>query len=229
MEHTILLVEDDMALADGLLYAFKTEGYETLHAQTQKQALEMIENKTFDLAVLDIMLPDGSGYTLCRELRTKSDIPIIFLTSVDDEANIVMGLDTGADDYVTKPFRLKELLSRMRAQLRRSHAANVSEGTFGCGDITIDTQQTTASVYDVQLQLTITELRLLSLLCRHEGQTMTRKTLLDSLWDNRGEYVDDNTLSVHILHLREKLLEAGSMAKIVTARGIGYRLEGNYA
>ncbi|MDL2220429.1 response regulator transcription factor [Eubacteriales bacterium OttesenSCG-928-N14] len=224
MSQTILLIEDDVALAEGLLYAFGEAGYETMHATTQREALECIDAGGFDIAIIDISLPDGSGYTVCAHLRQNSDLPVIFLTSFDDEANIVMGLETGADDYVTKPFRLKELISRIRAQLRRSSQSHSQQMQFG--DIAIDAAQAKALIHDTPLQLTVTELRLLSILVQHAGQTMTRAALLDKLWDNRGDFVDDNTLSVHILHLREKLLAAGSKVQIVTARGIGYRLEG---
>ena len=218
----ILLVEDDQALSTGLIFTLKAEGFECLHAATAAQARAYFQDASFDLVLMDVMLPDGEGYSLCRLLRTMSQAPVIFLTSCDDEVQVVMGLDTGGDDYVTKPFRLKELMSRVRAQLRRSQRAEARDTV---GDITLDKDQAKAYVAGAEMPLTVTELRLLSVLCRHAGQTLTRTALLDALWDQRGEFVDDNTLSVHIRHLREKLGQAGSRVRITTARGIGYRLE----
>lgn len=218
----ILLVEDDGDLAAGLLFTFEEEGFETLHAATAKDALAAF-HEPFDLAVLDIMLPDGSGYDLCRALRKTSNVPVIFLTSCDDEVNIVMGLDGGGDDYVTKPFQLKVLMSRIKAQLRRQSAAQ--SRSFTAGNLSIDPERSRACVGGKELPLTATEFRLLSILVAHTGQIMTRQQLLDILWDGRGEFVDDNTLSVHIRHLREKTEAALCTAKIHTVRGLGYRLE----
>ena len=221
---TILLIEDDQALSMGLVFALEEEGYTPLHAETAQAAQRYFAEGGFDLVLMDVMLPDGNGYDLCRQLRKRSNVPVIFLTSCDDEVNIVMGLDTGGDDYVTKPCRLKELMSRIKAQLRRSSTAVTP--VVSVGDVTLKTEQSQAFVEGRELQLTVTELRLLTILCRHAGQTMTRAILLDKLWDNKGSFVDDNTLSVHIRHLREKLQAAGSRTEIVTVRGIGYRLEG---
>jgi DNA-binding response OmpR family regulator len=169
------------------------------------------------------MLPDGNGFDLCRELRKISDVPVIFLTSCDDEINIVMGLDGGGDDYVTKPFQLKVLMSRIKAHLRRLNSVQTSAPQ--AGNVRLDAQQNRAYIGQEELQLTVTEFRLLTLLVFHMGQIMTRKQLLDQLWDNRGDFIDDNTLSVHTRHLREKLDTAGSTAVISTIRGLGYRLE----
>lgn len=221
---TLLLIEDDQALSMGLMYALEEEGYTMRHVATAAAAREAFEQGGFDLALMDVMLPDGNGYDLCRLLRRDSQVPVIFLTSCDEEVNIVMGLDTGGDDYVTKPFRLKELMSRIKAQLRRSSA--VTSAVLAVGDLTLKTEQSQAFVGGQELQLTVTELRLLTILCRHAGQTLTRALLLDKLWDQKGSFVDDNTLSVHIRHLREKMQQAGSQVEIVTVRGIGYRLEG---
>lgn len=220
---TLLLVEDDMALATGLLFTFEEEGYRTLHAPTATSALEAFARENFDLVIMDVMLPDGNGFDLCRALRQTSEAPVIFLTSCDEETNVVMGLDTGGDDYVTKPFRLKELLSRIKVQLRR-HCQPLSS-SFTVGDILIDTSQSKAMVASAELPLTVTEYRLLCYLCQNKGNVLTREAILAKLWDHRGNFVDDNTLSVHIGHLREKLSKAGSVVNIATVRGIGYRLE----
>jgi len=218
----ILLVEDDAALSAGLIYTLEEE-YSVLHARNAKEARAAFAEAGFDLVLLDVMLPDGSGYDLCRELRTASDKPVIFLTACDDEGSIVRGLDMGGDDYVTKPFRLKELMSRVKAQLRRG--SGVSSSILTAGNLRVNTQQSRAEVAGKELPLTMTEYRLLCVFCLHLGQTLTRTALLDKLWDNRGEFIDDNTLSVHVRHLREKMSDAGCDAEIVTARGIGYRLE----
>jgi len=218
----ILLIEDDNDLAIGLLFTFEEEGFQTNRAATVAEARTAFR-EPFDLAVLDIMLPDGNGYDLCREMRKISDMPVIFLTSCDDEVNIVMGLDGGGDDYVTKPFQLKVLMSRIKAHLRRHNSVQTSAPQ--AGNVRLDAQQNRAYIGQEELQLTVTEFRLLTLLVYHMGQIMTRKQLLDQLWDNRGDFIDDNTLSVHTRHLREKLDTAGSTAVISTIRGLGYRLE----
>lgn len=219
---TILLVEDDHDLADGLLFTFREEGFQAVCAATAKDALAAF-GRPFDIAVMDVILPDGSGYELCRELRRASDVPVIFLTSCDDEVNIVMGLDGGADDYVTKPFRLKELMSRIKAQLRRR--CGTAPAGLRAGNVILDESSCRAYANGSELPLTATEYRLLSLLVRHCGQTLTRNQLLALVWDSGGSFVDDNTLSVHTRHLREKLDAAGSAVRIHTVRGIGYRLE----
>lgn len=216
----ILLVEDDPDLAAGLLFTLKEEGYETKHAANKKEACSLL-SEPFDLAVLDVMLPDGSGFDLCREIRQRSDMPVLFLTSRDDELDIVKGLDGGGDDYVTKPFRLRVLLSRIKALLRRSGTETPAQ----LGNVRLDLEKGRAYVGSAELLLTSTEYRLLSMLVSHAGRILQRGQILSSLWDCRGEYIDDNTLSVHIRHLREKLTAAGSTAVIVTVRGLGYRME----
>jgi DNA-binding response OmpR family regulator len=221
----IFLIEDDEDLATGLLFTFEEEGYGAFCASTAKEARSLY-TEPFDVVVLDVMLPDGSGYDLCRELRKRSDVPIIFLTSCDDEVNIVMGLDGGGDDYVTKPFQLKVLMSRIKAHLRRHSPSHPSLSQFPpAGNVQVDSLNSTARVGQDTLPLTVTEFRLLSMLVTHYGQIVTRQQFLTALWDNRGDFIDDNTLSVHIRHLREKLDAAGSTAAIGTVRGLGYRLE----
>lgn len=219
----IFLVEDDASLAMGLLFTFEEEGFSTLHAKTAAEARAIFAQGGFDLIVLDVMLPDGNGYELCREFRKTSDVPIVFLTSCDDEINVVMGLDGGGDDYVTKPFQLKVLMSRIKAQLRR--CARGQGGQLRAGNVLVEPEQSKAFAQGRELPLTVTELRLLTVFVRHAGQTMTRLQLLDRLWDNKGEFIDDNTLSVHVRHLREKLEAGSANVSIVTARGVGYRLE----
>lgn len=216
----ILLVEDDPDLAAGLQFALEEEGYKTKHAANIKEARALL-GEPFDLTVLDVMLPDGNGFGLCRELRQRSGMPVLFLTSRDDELDIVKGLDGGGDDYVTKPFQFRVLLSRIKALLRRGNSGT----NLQLGNIWVDTEKGRAYAGTTELSLTSTEYRLLSMLLGHAGQILQREQLLGYLWDSRGEYIDDNTLSVHIRHLREKLSASGSTAVIETVRGLGYRME----
>jgi DNA-binding response OmpR family regulator len=218
----ILLVEDDKSLAIGLMYTFKEEGFECLCAQTAKSAREIFDS-SYDIVVMDVELPDGNGYDLCREIRSKSDVPIIFLTSYDDEVNIVMGLDMGGDDYVTKPFQLKVLMSRIKANIRRRNP--VRSNIIKVGDLKVNTELCVAYVSDAKLELTATELRLITLFITNVNKTLTRTVILERLWDNQGKFIDDNTISVHIRHIREKLRGFNSDATIITIRGIGYRME----
>lgn len=218
----IFLIEDDDDLSAGLLFTFAEEGYRTIHAASCREARAMLR-LPFDLVVLDIMLPDGSGYDVCRELRAVTDVPVVFLTSCDDEVNIVMGLDGGGDDYVTKPFQLKVLMSRIKAHLRRRTDPDMR--SLEAGNVRLDARRGRAFVGKEELTLTATEYRLLLLFVSNVGQILKRGQLLDELWDGKGEYVDDNTLSVHVRHLREKLTAAGSTAAVGTVRGLGYRME----
>lgn len=193
----IILTEDDENLAHGLNYALKKEGYEVFTAGSVKEANELFRTADADLIILDVNLPDGNGFDLCRSIRSEGcGIPVIFLTACDDELNVVMGLDLGGDDYITKPFKIAELLSRIRAVLRR-----------------------TASTDDNNPELTKIEQQLFSMLRKNKNQILTRAQILDHLWDNKGEFVDDNTLSVHISRLREKI----GAEHVQTVRGVGYQ------
>lgn len=216
MDITILLVEDDPFLQDGLQEVFRREGYQITLADSCAAANQYIQN-SYQLVILDVTLPDGNGYQLCDTWR-KSGIstPILFLTARDDEMDIVHGLDAGGDDYVTKPFRLQELLSRIRALLRRSRAGQHSYRT---GSLLIDFDKHMVLQNEKPLFLTPTEFQLLSVMVRHRNQTLTRAQLLQSIWDDAGTYIEDNTLSVHISRLREKL----NGDYIHTVRGIGYQ------
>ncbi len=193
---TILLAEDDNTLRKNITMALETEGYNVIAVSTTEKAGELAAQA--DLLILDVMLPDGNGIELCRRLRRTIKAPVIFLTSCDDEADIIRGLDSGGDDYITKPFRLRELFSRIRANLRR--------------------------IPDVpQLDLTALEQKLLNYLMQNRGQFLTRDQILEYLWDSKGTFVNDNTLSVNISRLREKLNSAEGCGTIVTKRGIGYK------
>lgn len=219
---TILLVEDDKALATGTVFVLEAEGYTVRHAANIRSANELLDDKV-DLMLLDVMLPDGSGYDFCREVRGKGvQIPIIFLTAMSEEVNIVQGLELGADDYVAKPYRLKELLSRIAANLRRYEMANRSSQeiyVFGSHRFVLSEFR----LYEGErlIECTQNELRLLKELVLNEGIVLSRGTLLDRLYDMDGVLIDDNTLSVYMKRLRTKL--GDDAACIETVRGVGYR------
>ncbi len=213
----ILLAEDDDFLRSGLMEMFQKEGYEVESAGTCSAAISAFESSPFDLVILDVMLPDGNGFAICSQIRKSSgSVPILFLTACDDEIQIVRGLDSGADDYVTKPFRLLELLSRVRALLRR----NV-KSVPASGNIVVNEDNTTVQISGEKIYLTPTEYHILCILLRNRGIIVTRDSLLQGIWDCEGAYVDDNTLSVHISRLREKI----GASNIKTVRGVGYRWE----
>ena len=225
MEHTILLLEDDADLIDGLMYSLNREGYIVDVVQTVKTAYVRLETRSYSLLLLDVTLPDGNGVDVCRRVREQgSRTPIIFLTAMDDEVNVIRGLDSGADDYITKPFKLGELCSRIRALLRRSGLSDGSvENRLFSGPLSIDLFGGGAFLDNRPLSLTNAEYRLLCLLVRNAGQTVLRNTILDALWDGNGNFVDDNTLSVYIRRLREKIEEDPSNpAHLLTMRGFGY-------
>ena len=210
----ILLVEDDTALRGALEELLNREGYEVLKASNVRAALEAM-NPEIDLVMLDVGLPDGDGVSLCRQWRNEGkEIPILFLTAKDEELDVVRGLDAGGNDYVTKPFRMQELLSRIRALLRR----NQKDAIITRSGITLDKAKLQASRDGEMLMLTVTEYKILAKLIS-ERSIITRAALLDALWDVDSRFVDDNTLSVHVSRLREKV---GS-SHIKTIRGVGYQ------
>jgi len=220
----ILFVEDDRIIAEGLCYSLRQEGYDVIHCLDVESARAAIQENQFDLALLDLGLPDGSGYDICRLIKSKADTPVIFLTALDDEVNVVMGLDMGADDYITKPFRIRELISRIRSVTRRYGRTEQSKTVYELSDITIDT--TRAKVYKGgrELILTALEYRLLLIFARNKGQVLGRNQILEALWDIAGDFVNDNTLSVYIKRLREKIEDDPQNPRIIrTVRGMGYR------
>lgn len=221
----ILIIEDDPGLSRGISFALLQEGYETLTAVAKQQGWELFQREQPDAVLLDLNLPDGDGIGLCQQIRRQSDVPVLMLTARDMETDEIMGLKSGADDYITKPFKLGELCSRIRALLRRSGISE-SGGTkpLTSGPLSIDLYGGGAFLNDEPLNLTGAEYRLLCLLVRNEGQTVLRNTILDALWDGNGNFVDDNTLSVYIRRLREKIEEDPSNPKhLLTVRGFGYR------
>lgn len=221
----ILVVEDDRVIATGLEYSLQQEGYDVKNAYSYKEAKEQIDNVPFDLYLLDITLPDGNGYDLCKEIKKKKDTPVIFLTALEDEVNVVMGLDFGADDYIIKPFRIRELMSRIRSVLRRYHKENEDNIVY-VADIEINVREKRLYKNNVEIILTAMEFRLLLQLLNHRGQVLTRNQLLEGIWDVSGDFVNDNTLTVYIKRLREKLEDDMCNPVIIkTIRGIGYCIE----
>lgn len=218
----ILLVEDDATLAMGIEYSLRTEGYVVDMANTFLKGKELVDKIDYDLVILDIGLPDGNGFELCKYIRKDKKTPIIFLTAQDEEVNIVMGLDIGGDDYITKPFRIKELTSRIKAVLRRM--SNVTQKIWISGDIKLNLMEYKAYIKGELAQLTPSEYKLLNILMNNPHQVLSRTKILESLWDIDGEFVDDNSLSVYIRRLREKIEEDSSdPIYIKTVRGVGYR------
>ncbi len=223
----ILLLEDDISLVDGLKYSLKKNGFETEIVRTVSEALNSIGNiGKYDLLILDVTLPDGTGFDVCEAVRRQGQqVPIIFLTASDEEVNIIRGLDSGGDDYITKPFRLGELCSRIRALLRRAGVSNAGSTTIiECGDITIDLLGSRALLNSKNLELTSAEYRLLCLLVRNVNRIVTREIILSELWDEAGNFVDNNTLSVYVRRLREKVEADPSHPRhLITVRGFGYQ------
>lgn len=223
----IFLVEDDHAIAKNLILLLQAEGYGVSHASGQAEAMSMLEQARYDLALVDISLPDGSGFVVCTQIRQTQNIPVIFLTASGDEASVVTGLNMGADDYITKPFRPRELIARIQASLRRS--GTVSGVTEICG-LSVDTGSGLVKKNGKELFLSALEYRLLLIFVSNPRSVITRDRLLGELWDAAGEYVNDNTLTVYIKRLREKIEDDPASPGIIrTVRGIGYRLGGNDA
>ena len=217
MKH-VLVVEDDKMIASGLVYALEQEGYTVFHCDNVTNALLTITNRKFDLAILDMQLPDGTGFDVREKLHGTA---VIFLTVVDDEASIVRAFEGGADDYVTKPFRIRELLARVRRTLG-TKTGEASIPTMNIGDIVIDTTAGKAYKNNTILELTALEYRLLLTFATHKGQILSRTQILENIWDSAGSFVEDNTLTVYIKRLREKL---GDSVNIETVRGLGYRAD----
>ena len=218
----LLLVEDDAALVRKLKEYLSSEGFQTASAAGQTEAVGQMDADRPDLALVDIALSEGNGFAVCSYARKKG-IPVIFLTASGDELNTVAGLDMGADDYVSKPFRPRELVSRIRSVLRRT-SGNSSE--ILVGSLRIDAGKGLVFRNDQQVYLSALEYRLFMYFLNHRGQIISRELLLDEIWDSSGEYVNDNTLTVYIKRLREKLEENPQEPELIqTVRGLGYRLK----
>ena len=219
----ILLVEDDGQIASYLGELLRAEGFDTQISGSKKEAGECLLAQAFDLVLLDVSLPDGNGFSICAEIKKEYEIPVIFLTASGDEYSVVAGLDMGADDYIAKPFRPRELISRIRSVLRR---CKKEQRILSCGDLKVNVSSATVTKGEKELFLSALEYRLLLLLLQNKGQILTRNQLLEEIWDASGEYVNDNTLSVYMKRLREKIEENPQSPRLLhTIRGIGYRME----
>lgn len=222
----IFLVEDDQTIARNLTLLLGQEGYTVTHASNRAQALSLLCENRFDLALIDISLPDGNGFAVCTEVKQTQNIPVIFLTASDDEASVVTGLNMGADDYVIKPFRPRELIARIGAALRRSGS---SPSVFETGGLYVDTNSGIVQKNGQEIFLSALEYRLLLIFIANPKSVITRERLLNELWDAAGEFVNNNTLTVYIKRLREKIEDdPANPQMILTVRGMGYRLGGTY-
>ena len=217
----ILLLEDDTMIASGILYALETEGYETNHATGIKDAGSLIEYYNFDLAIIDMQLPDGTGFDV-SEIFQNTATSVIFLTVVDDENTIVRAFDEGAEDYIVKPFRIRELLARVRRILSANIKNGEKDNIIYMGHAAIHTDEAKVYVNDKSIELTALEYRLLLIFASNKGSLLARQQILDKIWDADGNFVEDNTLTVYVKRLREKLGEA---IHIETVRGMGYRVD----
>ncbi|MCD5346411.1 response regulator transcription factor [Agromyces sp. S2-1-8] len=223
----ILLVEDEIALSDPLSFLLEREGYEVEVAADGPSAIAAFDREGADLVLLDLMLPGLPGTEVCRELRNRSSVPIIMLTAKDSEIDIVVGLELGADDYVTKPYKTRELLARIRAVLRRrTEIEDFDESVLEGGRVRMDVDRHTVEVDGVQVPMPLKEFELLELLMRNPGRVLTRGQLIDRVWGS-DYFGDTKTLDVHIKRIRSKIeVQPSEPVQLVTVRGLGYRFEG---
>ncbi|WP_392486842.1 response regulator transcription factor [Haloimpatiens sp. FM7315] len=223
MKH-IFFVEDDLSLISGLSFAMKKQGYEIAVARTSTEAKNLWKNGKYDLVILDVSLPDGSGYDICREIRKTSKIPIMFLTAADEETDIIMGLDIGGDDYITKPFKLAVFLSRINALLRRSDNFSEKNTELNSNSIKVHLLKGEAYKKGKELDLTASEYKLLCLFMKNPDIVLSQEQILGKLWDCEANYIDNGSLTVYIRRLRTKIEDNPSAPeKIVTVRGMGYK------
>ena len=223
----ILVVEDDKTIATGIEYSLSQEGFSAVLCHDYKTAQNLLEKDLdrFDICLFDLSLPDGSGYDLCSWVKKRSDIPVIFLTVIDDEVNVVMGLDMGADDYITKPFRIRELISRIKSVLRRYPLEGQVRDRVEIEDIQINVREAKVYKRGAEIILTALEYRLLLIFANHIGQVLSRTQILEQIWDVAGDFVNDNTLTVYIKRLRGKLEDDPQNPTLIkTVRGLGYKV-----
>lgn len=221
----IFLLEDDEAIGIGLTYSLENEGYNVTLAKSVKEAEKIIDEKEFSLYILDLTLPDGSGYDVCKRIKAKGDLPVIFLTAYDDEVNVIMGFELGADDYISKPFRVKELMLRIKSVMRR-YSNETSDGIIKINNLKINTNEAKVYKNNEEIILTAVEYRLLLILLSNRGKVLSRTALLENIWDVAGDFVEDNTLTVYIKRLRDKIEEDPAKPEFIkTVRGLGYVIE----
>lgn len=224
MGNVILLIEDDQSLALGIEFTLKDEGYKVFTASTIEEGRNILDKHKVEVIILDVNLPDGNGYDFCKEIRTKSDVPIMFLTALDDEVNIVLGLEIGGDDYITKPFRVREFLSRVKALIRRNSKNTPASTKLKSGNIEIDTSTATVNKGGEDIILTAQEYKLLLIFINKPGVLMKRDYILKELTEGEEVFFDENTLSVYIKRIREKIEDTPKEPEyIVTQRGLGYK------
>lgn len=221
----IFFLEDDEAIGIGLTYSLENEGYNVTLAKSVKEAEKIIDEKEFSLYILDLTLPDGSGYDVCKRIKAKGDLPVIFLTAYDDEVNVIMGFELGADDYISKPFRVKELMLRIKSVMRR-YSNETSDGIIKINNLKINTNEAKVYKNNEEIILTAMEYRLLLILLSNRGKVLSRTALLENIWDVAGDFVEDNTLTVYIKRLRDKIEEDPAKPEFIkTVRGLGYVIE----
>ena len=215
----ILIVEDNETIVMGLKYSLEQENFEVISTSNLMQTEKILNQENIDLILLDVSLPDGNGFDICKRIKQELDIPVIFLTAQDEETSVVLGLDLGADDYIVKPFRTRELISRINSVLRRYSKNGENVNIIKYKDIKIDVN--TARVYKNHEEIIFTSLeyRILLMLFTNQNKLITREKLLEKIWDIAGNFVNDNTLTVYIKRIREKL---GDESIIRTVRGLGY-------
>lgn len=220
----IFLVEDDLSLINGLSFAVKKQGYLLDVAHTSSEADRLWENEKYDLVILDVSLPDGSGFDICRSIRQTSKVPIMFLTAMDEETDIIMGLDIGGDDYITKPFKLAIFMSRINALLRRSDNFNQADTELSSSGITVRLLKSEVYKNNKLIELTASEYKLLCLFMENPDQVLSPEQILSKLWDCDENYIDNNSLTVYIRRLRTKIEDdPGNPKRIVTVRRMGYK------
>ena len=220
----ILLVEDDLSLINGLSFAVKKQGYMLDVAHTKDEADRLWENGAYDLVILDVSLPDGSGFDICKKIRQTSKVPIMFLTAMDEETDIIMGLDIGGDDYITKPFKLAVFMSRINALLRRSDNFNQADTELNSSGIRVQLLKGEVYKNNVQVELTAREYKLLCLFMENPDEVLSPEQILNRLWDCDENYIDNNSLTVYIRRLRTKIEDdPGKPKRIVTVRRMGYK------
>ena len=220
----ILLLEDDLSLINGLSFAFRKQGFELAVVRTLKEANELWGEGKYDLLVLDVSLPDGTGYEFCKKVRQVSNVPIIFLSASDEEMNIIIGQDIGGDDYITKPFKLGVLVSRINALLRRAKGFNSTDTELQSNGIKVLMLQGQVFKNEKLIDLTAAEYKLLCLFMKNPNVVLTKEQILDKLWDCEGNYIDSSTLTVYMRRLRMKIEDNPSEPQmLLTVRRMGYK------